>query len=217
MTGPIPVDVERLLWRLADQYAPAEPTGPFMVRPSWFDHVGDLVVADGPVTWETPWRTDGGFEHDLAAGSHPVYVGGYALPGDRWDPDSFRYFASVVVVLVAEPARIEEADWDVDCYDDVHQIEDVAVLWGEEAGRASGQYEYGVPSFMRDARDRIASRGPLGRRHNWVPAVLDDETGANGFVLPVETETVTGYEIVDEDEEVLCLVLVACAWTNLWS
>jgi hypothetical protein len=42
----------------------------------------------------------------------------------------------VIVIPLAEPARIEAAKWDVDGYGDVHLIEDYAVLWGEEARSA---------------------------------------------------------------------------------
>ncbi|MCS7475357.1 hypothetical protein ACFFQW_31345 [Umezawaea endophytica] len=205
-------DVQRLLWRLADQYTPVERCGPYTVRPTWFDHVGNLEVAGGPVIWETPWRTDGGFMHELAAGSHPVHVGGYARTRDRWNPDSFRYTASMVVIMVAEPERIAEADWDVEGYDDIHHVEDYAVLWGEEAMRASLPLEDGVPSFIPDVRERIEAKGPFLRRDNWVEAVLDDQAGLNAFVLPIATENLTGYEIVDDEENVLCLVLVACDW-----
>jgi hypothetical protein len=206
------VDVERLLWRLADRYTRVTPWGPSTARPTWFDHVGDLVVGNEPVVWETPWCTDGGFQHELPAGSHPVHVGGYPHNDDAWNPDAFRCSASVVVVLVAEPARIAEADWDVEGYDGVHRVEDHAVLWGETAMRATPSHVDGVPTFVVDARDRIASRGAVARRDNWVEVVLDHGTGANAFVLPVARENVTGYEIVDDDENVLCLVLVACDW-----
>jgi hypothetical protein len=44
------------------------------------------VVGDAWVSWETPWRTEGGFTHGLLAGSHPVYVGTYADTPDDWNP-----------------------------------------------------------------------------------------------------------------------------------
>src|SRR3954464_3094581 len=75
-----PVKVEELLWRLVDKYAPAPPAYSMLVRPTWFDHAGDLVVVDGPIAWETPWLTEGGFSHQLPAGTHPVYAGTCAFP-----------------------------------------------------------------------------------------------------------------------------------------
>jgi hypothetical protein len=203
------VDVERLLWRLVDKYAPALPAHSGTVRPQWFDRAGDLVVGDGRVSWETPWCTEGGFTHGLPVGSHPVYVGTYAYTPDDWNPDAFRYATSMIVIPLAEPARIEAAKWDVDGYGDVHLIEDYAVLWGEEAMRATLPFgDDLVPHFVHGARDDIVAKGPHHRRANWVEAVLDRETGANAFVFPVGAENVTGYEIVDGDENLLCLVLV---------
>jgi hypothetical protein len=197
------VDVQKLLWRLADEYTKRSDT----VRPDWFDHAGDLVVADGRVTWETPWRTEAGFTHALPAGPHPVYVGSHTVIADHWEPDRFRYFASMVVIPLAEPARIAAAEWDHDGYDDIHLIEDYAVLWGDEAMRATLPFEDDVPSFFPDARDRILAKGPHHRPDNWVDVVLDPETGLNGIVLPVAAENLTGHEIVDDDGTLLCLVL----------
>jgi hypothetical protein len=197
------VDVRQLLWRLAEKYTRRSST----VRPDWFDHAGDLVVADGRVIWETPWHTEGGFTHALPAGSHPVHVGAYAHIADRWNPDGFRYFASMVVIPLAEPARIAEADWEVHGYDDIHLIEDYAVLWGDDAQRTTYPYEDDVPSFFPAVRDRIMAKGPHYRRDNWANVVLDRETGLNGIVLPVEAECLSGYEIVDGEGNLLCVVL----------
>ncbi|HWO64487.1 MAG TPA: hypothetical protein VNO31_31070, partial [Umezawaea sp.] len=66
--------------------------------------------------------------------------------------------------------------------------------------------------FFPDVRDGIEARGPHLRRDNWAEVVLDRDTGANVFVLPVTAENLTGYEIVDEDENVLCLVLTEVGW-----
>jgi hypothetical protein len=196
------VDVQQLLWRLADKYTKRSST----IRPDCFDHAGDLVVADGRVIWETPWHTDGGFTHALPAGPNPIYVGGYADIDSR-HPDESRYFASMVVIPLAEPARIAAADWDVDGYHDVHLLEDFAVLWGEEAMRATLPFEGDRPSFFPAVQDHILTKGPHYRRDNRVNVVLDAETGLNGLVFPVGSESLSGHEIVDDEGGLLCLVL----------
>jgi len=216
--------MESLLWRLADRFAPAESSYPHVVRPEWFDHAGDLVVANGPVSWETPWYTEGGFRHSIPAGKHPVYVGTYADIRDSSRPDASRYFASLIVIPLAEPAQVVDATWDVEGYDDIHLIEDYAILWGEEAMRASLPFDDGsVPHFFPAVRDAILGKGPYYRRDNWADIVLDAKTGANAFVFPVSAGNVSGYEIVegeydeddideDDDRTLLCLVLTACYW-----
>jgi hypothetical protein len=196
------VELQQLLSRLADRFMGDEPT-----RPAWFDHAGDLVVAQGRVILETPWRTEAGFTHALPAGPHPVHVGSCAEVADRREPDGVRYSASMVVVPLAEPARIAEADWRVEGYDDIHELEDYAVLWGEEAMRATLPFEDDVPSFFPAVRDHILTKGPHERRDNWVDVVLDPGTGLNGIVVPVADRTLTGYEIVDDAGDLLCLVL----------
>ncbi|WP_112267461.1 hypothetical protein [Lentzea terrae] len=190
---PDPADLEKLLWRLADRYT--------RVRPASFGHAGDLVVLDSPITWETPWRTEGGFNHHLPAGSHPVYVGTTPFIPDGEDPDASWHTVTVVVIPLAEPSAIAAADWNVPGYHDAHFIEDYAVLWGDEAMRASLPHEEdGTPAFVRTAPG-----------DSWTNVVLDRETGANAFVFPVgEAEYVTGHEIVDDQRNLLCLVLVAC-------
>lgn len=196
------MEMRQLLWRLADRFV----EGP---QPTWFDHAGDLVVVAGRITWETPGATDGAFYHEIPAGTYPVYVGTNAYARDNWDPDSFRHDARAVVIPLAEPQRIAEADWDeVDGYGDVHLIEDYAVLSDGRAMRAArrGRGDNG-PSFFEEACEAIETRGPRFRRDNWVDVVLDEETGANAFVFPVSGDNVDGFEIVDGDENLLCLVL----------
>ncbi|MGX1565175.1 hypothetical protein [Streptomyces sp. NPDC055506] len=205
------MELEPLLWRLADKYAPAPPAYSVASRPTWFDHAGDLVVVNSPVTWETPWRTEGGFSHRIPAGSHPVYVGSCAYAPHGEDAEGLWLTVTMLVMPLAESSRIEAADWNVPGYHDVHLIEDYAVLWGEEAMRASLPHVDGLPSFVRDARSDIRARGPRHRPDNWTKTVLDRETGANAFVFPVhDAEYVTGYEIVDDHSNLLCLVLAAC-------
>ncbi|MDX8141704.1 hypothetical protein SK854_06255 [Lentzea sp. BCCO 10_0061] len=206
------MEMEELLWRLADNYAPARPAYSVATRPTWFDHAGDLVVLNSPITWETPWRTEGGFTHRLPVGSHPVHVGSTPFTPDGEDPDASWHTVSMVVIPLAEPSRIAAADWNVPGYDDSHFIEDYAVLWGEEAMRASLPHDAdGTPAFVRDARDDIRARGPRQRQDNWTNVVLEQETGANAFVLPVhDADYVTGWEIVDDQSNLLCLVLAAC-------
>ncbi|MBW4717213.1 hypothetical protein [Saccharothrix obliqua] len=189
------MDMEQLLWRLADRYAPASLVP--HARPKRFDHAGDLVVGDGRVSWDTPGWTEGGFSHALPPGTHPVHVGAYT--------DEDRDLVSVVVIPLAEPARIAAARWNRHGYDDIHPVEDYAVLWGEDAMRATLPHEDGLPSFFPGARDRIAAEGGRG----WPNVVLDRETGANALVFPVEAENVDGHEITDDDGNLLCLVLTA--------
>ncbi|MBP2335744.1 hypothetical protein JOF41_001922 [Saccharothrix coeruleofusca] len=194
------MEMRQLLWRLGDRFVD-DP------KPAWFDHAGDLVVVRGEVVWETPDVTDGAVYHELPAGTYPVYVGTNASPGDDWNPDTFRYDVRAVVIPLAEPGRIAEADWDVEDYGGGFQfVEDYAVLWDGQAMRAPS-LTGAASSFFEDARDAIAARGPHFRRDNWATVVLDEETGANAFVFPVSGESVNGYEILDEDENVLCLVL----------
>ncbi|WP_444947941.1 hypothetical protein [Micromonospora ureilytica] len=203
--------VEELLWRLVDKYAPAPPAYSMLVRPMWFDHAGDLIVVDGPITWATPWLTEGGFSHQLPAGTHPVYAGTCAFPPQDEDPEAFWHTVTMVVIPLTEPDRIERANWDVAGYHDVHLIEDFAVLWGEEAMRRSLPHVDDASSSVRDARDGILAKGPRHRKDNWTTVVVDRETGANALVFPVhDSEYVTGYEIVDDEGELLCLVLAAC-------
>ncbi|UMP06935.1 hypothetical protein [Amycolatopsis sp. EV170708-02-1] len=166
---------------------------------------------DSPVTWETPWRTEGGFTHRLPAGSHPVYVGWCTDAPLGEDSGALWPTVTLVVIPVADPSRIAEADWNVPRYHDVHFIEDYAVLWGEEAMRASLPHVDGMPSFVRDACEDIRARGPRHRPVAWANVMLDRETGANAFVFPVHNaEYVTGYEIVDDKGDLLCLVMAAC-------
>ncbi|WP_433259873.1 hypothetical protein ACQPZF_21940 [Actinosynnema sp. CS-041913] len=198
------MDMERLLWSLADRYAPASQVP--HLRPTWFDHAGDLVVADGRVIWETPWETEAGFSHALPAGAHPVFAGTRVYPQDS---GAVRHVVTMIVIPVAEPARIAAAKWGDPGYDDIHRIEDYAILWGGEARRAAPQSDDDVPSFFPGARDRITAEGPHRRQDNWVEVVVDRETGVNAFVFPVEAELVDGFEIVDEEENLLCLVLTA--------
>ncbi|MCS7475359.1 hypothetical protein ACFFQW_31335 [Umezawaea endophytica] len=201
------VDVERLLWRLADRFAPSE-----RAKPTWFDHAGDLVVANGQVIWETPWETEGGFVHTLPPGAYPVHVGTSAHTPDDRDPDAFRYTTRMLVITLAEPERIVDADWDVEGYDDIHEVEDYAVLWGEEAMRSTLPHPDKVPAFFHDVRERIETKGPFLRRDNWAEVVLDQETGVNALVFPIIAENLTGYEIVDDEENLLCLVLTEVGW-----
>jgi hypothetical protein len=160
--------MEKLLWRLTDKYAPAPPAYSVASRPTWFDQAGDLVVLNSPITWETPWLTEGGFSHQLPAGSHPVYVGSGAYAPLDEDPDVFWPSVTLVVIPLAEPSRIAAADWNVPGYHDVHLIEDYAVLWGDEAMRASLPHDVdGTPSFVRDARSDIRAGGPQDRQGYW--------------------------------------------------
>ncbi|ACU37779.1 hypothetical protein Amir_3905 [Actinosynnema mirum DSM 43827] len=121
-------------------------------------------------------------------------------------PTWFDHTVDLVVIPFAEPARIAEADWDVEGYGDVHHIEDHAVLREEEASLTAGRAT-DLPALVARAREGIRARGPHLRRHNWAELILDAETGANAFVLPVAGDNVTGHEILDEDDTLLCLVL----------
>ncbi|MEV0680253.1 hypothetical protein AB0I60_27430 [Actinosynnema sp. NPDC050436] len=197
------MDVQRLLWDLADKYAPAARAS--YRRPERFDHAGGLVVAEGRVKWETPWCTEGGFSHALPAGSHPVYAGSFVGTPDDRDPDGIRHVVGMIVIPLVEPARIAAAKWDDDGYDDIHLIEGYAVLWGGEARRTALPFSDERSTFFAGVRER-STPGPVG---DWVEAVLDRETGANAFVFPVDAENVDGFEIVDDGGTLLCLVLTA--------
>ncbi|MBB5954337.1 hypothetical protein FHS29_000907 [Saccharothrix tamanrassetensis] len=201
------MDVERLLWGLADKYAPAARV-PHR-RPKWFDHAGDLVVTDGRVMWETPWVTEGGFTHAFPAGTYPVYAGTSVSNPDDRNRDGIRHVVSMIVIPLAEPARIAEAKWGDDGYDDIHLIEQYAILWARGAVHAALMAHDDVPSFFPDARDRITAAGAHRRRGNWVEVVMDRETGVNAFVFLVDAENVGGFEITDEEGNLLCLVLTA--------
>jgi hypothetical protein len=198
----------RLLWRLADRFtgrAPAVPTT--MRRPSWFDRAGDLVVVDGTVSWQSP-GVDGGFCHSVPPGTHPVYVGTFAGIEDDWQPDGIRYHASMIVLPLAEPARIASAEWD-EGYDDYQALEDYALLWDSRAERAA-VYAGGQPTLFPAARNRILTEGRHYRRANWVNQVVDEASGANVLVVPAAGEAVYGYEARDSDGDLTCLVFLGC-------
>lgn len=198
----------RLLWQLADRFtgrAPVNPTN--MGRPDWFDRAGDLVVADGTVSWVSP-GVQGAFCHSVPPGTHPVYVGTYASTGNDWQPDGIRYHASMIVLPLAEPARIASAEWD-EGYDDYQPLEDYALLWDSRAERAA-EYSGGEPTFLPAARDRILTEGRHFRRANWVDLVVDEASGANVLVVPATGEAVSGYEARDSDGDLTCLIFLGC-------
>ncbi|MCC9710768.1 hypothetical protein E4N62_39375 [Streptomyces sp. MNU76] len=102
-------------------------------RPTWFDHAGELVVVDGPITWETPWHTEGGFSHRVPAGRHPVYVGCLAYPPDGEDPDALWLTVTMLVIPLAEPARIETADGETSrmrCCANAGEADPLSTNWG---------------------------------------------------------------------------------------
>jgi hypothetical protein len=202
--------MEPLLWRLADRFIGRASTSTYgKSRPEWFDHAGNLVVVDGWVSWSSPGFLQGCFSHGAPAGTYPVYVGTYAA-GDRWNPDDLRYYAGMIVVPFAEPARIAAAEWD-EGYDDWQGMEDYCLLWDGRAQRAATYPGGGSeePTFLPEAKDSIRTHGSLSRRQNWVDVVVDESTGANAMVFPVGHESVNGMEARTEDGTLTCLVFTA--------
>ena len=194
----------QLLWSVADRFTGSAPECPTnMRRPDWFDRAGDLVVVDGWVSWVSP-GTDMTFRHSVPPGTHPVYVGTFAAAGSNWEPDGIRYHASMIVLPLADPARIAAAEWD-EGYDDYQPLEDYAVLWDDKAQHAATE-----PAFLPAATDRILTEGRHYRRANWANVVLDEATGANAMVFPAAGEAVEGYEARDSDGDLTCLVFLGC-------
>ncbi|MEU6538797.1 hypothetical protein [Streptomyces sp. NPDC047000] len=205
-TAPEPLEaMEALLWRWVEHIDGDGGKG--MTRPEWFARVGELTLAE-QVTWYG-MSTLGSWVHgNLASGTGkaPVYAGFYRSARDD-GPAVAR--VSMVVLPLADPGRIAEADWD-DGYGGYEPapVDGYAVLCGDPFDPAS------VPgrdagADLREAERIIAACDAEGRRVSCAEIVTDPARGGNALFFPVEAAERDGYEALEEDGTIVCLAFVA--------
>jgi hypothetical protein len=180
-----------------------------MTRPEWFAYVGELAVAVAEqVTWfgMTP---AGGFYHGgLLSGpsSAPVYAGFYWHRDGEGRPVAR---VSMVVLPLADPARIAAADWD-DGYGGYEPapVDGYAVLCSGpfDPVRVSGR---DAAADLREAERVVAACDAEGSRLNYAEIVSDPDRGGNVLFFPVEAAEREGYEATEEDGTVVCLAFIA--------
>ncbi|MFD9396353.1 hypothetical protein ACFWBB_38135 [Streptomyces sp. NPDC060000] len=206
-TGPdTPVDpVDALLWRWVEHIDPDGEKG--MRRPEWFVRVGDLTLAEG-VTWFGLSARGGWYHGGLPSGlsSTPVYAGCY-WRRETEGPQVAR--VSMVVLPLADPARIAAADWN-DGYNGYEPapVDGYGVLCSDvfDPRKAGGR---DAEADLREARRVIAVGDREGRRDNHAEIVTDPDRGGNVLFFPVDGEERDGYEAVEPDGTVVCLAFVA--------
>lgn len=174
-------------------------------RPEWFAYVGELALEE-TVTWFG--MGSGGYSHeDLPTGlsKAPVYAGFYWCREDGKPPVAR---ASIVVVPLADAARIRAADWG-DGYDGYEPapLEGYAVLCSNpfDPKRAG---EEGAEAHLRNAKSIIAAGDREGRQANYAEIVTDPDRGGNALFFPVLGEERGGYEAVEPDGTVVCLAFI---------
>ncbi|MGW0941355.1 hypothetical protein ACWD4O_02215 [Streptomyces sp. NPDC002623] len=177
-------------------------------RPEWFSRVGELAVAED-ITW-FGMATAGRWCHgDLPPGlsSCPVYAGFYWHRAEDRPPVAR---VGVVVLPLADPARILAAEWEDDGYNGYEPapLDGYAVL-------CSGPFDPGhvvgrdPQADLREARRIIAAGDQEGRRDNFAEIVTDPDRGGNVLFFPVEAEERNGYEALEPDGTVVCLAFTA--------
>jgi hypothetical protein len=174
--------------------------------PKRLDRVGDLVVVDGSVVWKTPELDEegGGFRHVVPDGTYPVYAESVLVSG--YDDEPERYCVETLLILLAEPERLANVNWNDGYGSDAQEFKDYACLVSERAYRATllnPQHE-----AIARARKALLSDEARTRRDNWTDEVVDPETGANMLAFPVDEGTVSGFEARSEDDEILAILLV---------
>ncbi|WP_329256005.1 hypothetical protein OG223_31945 [Streptomyces sp. NBC_01478] len=175
------------------------------LKPEWFAHVGELTL-EGSVTWFGMGR--GGWCHGgLPSGlsSAPVYAGfSWCREDDK--PSVAR--AGIVVVLLADAARIEAADWS-DGYNgyDPAPLDGYAVLCSDPFDPKRAGVE-GAEAHLRDAKRIIAAGDAEGRRANYAEIITDPDRGGNALFFPVVGEERDGYSAVEPDGTVVCLAFI---------
>ncbi|MEK8170486.1 hypothetical protein NKH77_15420 [Streptomyces sp. M19] len=113
--------------------------------------------------------------------------------------------ASLVVVPLADAARVRAADWD-DGYDGYEPapLEGYAVLCSSPFDPARSGDE-GAEAHLREAKRVIEAGDREGRQANYAEIVTDPDRGGNALFFPVEGEERNGYEAADPDGTVVCL------------
>ncbi|MFF4660575.1 hypothetical protein [Streptomyces sp. NPDC001381] len=196
--------VEDLLWRWVDHI---DGHGGAIPRPEWFARAGELTVAE-EITW-FGMATAGAWWHgDLPSGVRkaPVYAGFHRHQEDGGPPVAR---VSVVVVPLADPARIVAADWG-DGYGGYEPapVEGYAVLCSPpfDPSSVAGR---DAEADLREARRVIAAGDHEGRRANYAEIVTDPDREGNVLFFPVVGEERDGYEVKEEDGTVVCVAFTA--------
>ncbi|MFD8765484.1 hypothetical protein ACFV03_42185 [Streptomyces mirabilis] len=197
--------MDALLWRWVDHINRNGEKG--MMRPEWFACVGELELAE-EVTWYG-MATAGRWVHGgllSGPGKAPVYAGFYwSQVGD--EPRVAR--VSMVVLPLADPARIVAADWN-DVYNGYEPaaLDGYAVLCGNpfDPLHVGGR---DAEADLREVKRIIAAGDGQGRRVNYAEIVTDPDRGGNALFFPVNEEERDGYEALEEDGTVVCLAFIA--------
>lgn len=197
--------MDALLWRWVDHINRNGEKG--MTRPEWFACVGELELAE-EVTWYG-MATAGRWVHGgllSGPGKAPVYAGFYwSQVGD--EPAVAR--VSMVVLPLADPARIVAADWN-DGYNgyEPSALDGYAVLCGNpfDPLHVGGR---DAEADLREVKRIIAAGDGQGRRVNYAEIVTDPDRGGNALFFPVNEEERDGYEALEEDGTVVCLTFIA--------
>ncbi|MCX4403682.1 hypothetical protein ACFV8Z_53665 [Streptomyces sp. NPDC059837] len=197
--------MDALLWRWVDHVNRDGEKG--MTRPEWFACVGELELAE-TVTWYG-MATAGRWGHGgLLSGPSkaPVYAGFYwSQVGD--EPRVAR--VSMVVLPLADPARIVAADWN-DGYNGYEPaaLDGYAVLCGDpfDPLHVDGR---DAEADLCEVKRIIAAGDRQGRRVNYAEIVTDPDRGGNALFFPVNEEERDGYEALEEDGTVVCLAFIA--------
>ncbi|BCL33084.1 hypothetical protein GCM10017557_79430 [Streptomyces aurantiacus] len=196
--------MDALLWRWADH---VNRNG-VMARPEWFACVGELALA-GQVTWYGMATNAGRWVHENllpGPGRVPVYAGfHWSEAGDG--PAEAR--VSMVVLPLADPARIIAAEWD-EGYGGYEPapVDGYAVLCSEPFDPVSIRGR-DAEADLREAKRIIAAGADEGRRVNYAEIVIDPDRGGNALFFPVDGEERDGYEALEEDGTVVCLAFIS--------
>ena len=204
--GPEPSGpMDALLWQWVEHID--RDGGKGMPRPEWFARVGELTLAE-EVTWYG-MSTVGRWVHGSLAradGRAPVYAG---FHWSRKDDGPAVARACMVVLPLADPARIAEAEWD-DGYGGYEPapLDGYAVLCGDpfDPTNLSGR---DADADLREAERIIAAGDAAGHRVNFAEIVTDPDRGGNALFFPVEAAERDGYEALEEDGTIVCLAFVA--------
>ncbi|MGW2045833.1 hypothetical protein ACWCPF_11690 [Streptomyces sp. NPDC001858] len=177
-------------------------------RPEWFAHVGELTVAEN-ITW-FGMATAGRWSHQ---GLPPGLSGCPVYAGYHWHrPEDGPPVARVgmVVLPLADPARILAAEWEAYGYNGYEPapLDGYAVLCSDpfDPGYVPGR---DPQACLREAVRIIAEGDREGRRANFAELVIDADRGGNALFFPVEAEERNGYEAVEPDGTVVCLAFTA--------
>lgn len=175
------------------------------LKAEWFAYIGELTL-EGEVTWFGMGR--GGWYHDgLPTGlsKAPVYAGFYWCREDDKPPVAR---ANIVVVPLADAARIAAADWG-DGYNGYEPapLDGYAVLCSSPFDPKRAGVE-GAEAHLRNAKCIIAAGDAEGRQANYAEIITDPDRGGNALFFPVEGEERDGYSAVEPDGTVVCLAFI---------